>query len=103
GDGGHDLAPEHRGGEHVRLVDGADLLAALAGGQEGDMGDALDFGHAVAHGVDADPVTPGAVDPLGLREVDAAGKLADHQDVEAAGDHFLFQGGGGGERREDDG
>ncbi len=84
GDAGDDLAPEHRGGEDVGLVDGADLLAALAGRLEGDMGDALDLRHAVAHGVDADPLAPVPFDPLRLGEVDAAGQFADHQDIEAA-------------------
>ena len=41
---GDHVAPELEGLEHVRLVDAGHLLVALAGGLEGDMGDAFDLG-----------------------------------------------------------
>jgi hypothetical protein len=41
---GHHVLPELEGFQHVGLVHAGDLLAALAGGLEGDVGDALDLG-----------------------------------------------------------
>ena len=44
---GHRLAPQLRGRQHVGLVDRGDLLPAMAGRAEGDMGDPLDLGAGV--------------------------------------------------------
>ena len=97
---GHDLAPEHGGFENVGLVDGADALAAGLGGVDGDLGDALDFAGLVDHGIDgllfAVFKRGGG---LGLAEVDAAGKLADADDVDAVGDALLLERGGIGQLR----
>ncbi len=80
-DGG---APELRDLEDVGLVDGGELLAALAGELEGDAGDADDLVAGVAHGVDG--LAGSLVPPAGLAEVEAAEELADEEDVDAFGD-----------------
>ena len=99
GDAGDDLAPEPRGLHHVGLVDRGDLrlvagaLGAAAGGLEGGAGDALDFGGVVLAGVEG-----GVAVAAGLAEVDAAGELADDQQV-GAGDALLAQRAGAHQRR----
>ena len=76
GEPGHGLAPEPRRLQHVRLVDGGDPPAPLAGGLEGHAGDALDLLDRVG------AVVVGAVTvPTGVTEVDAPGELPDHQQV----------------------
>ena len=74
---GH-LAPQARRLEHVGLVDGAELLAAAARDARRGPHDALDLGD----GVDAGVAGAIAVAQL-LAEVDAAGQLAHHQQVDA--------------------
>ena len=85
--GGDDPAPEHGGFEHVGFVHRADFFAARLGGDGGDLGDALDLGGFVNHRVDgllfAVFEQRGG---LGLAEVDAAGQLANADDVDAVGD-----------------
>ena len=88
---GDGLAPEARGGEHVGLVEGPDLGGRVLGqGEEaGEAGDALNLGAAVGLGVAgvAGTVVLGAV-----AEVDAAGKLADDDEVGTAADLGLERG-----------
>ena len=78
-------------------------LAALARRLEGDVGDALDLGARVAHGVEGflgageGAVGRGAA-AARLAEVDVAGELADDQDVEP-GDEFGLQARGVGQLR----
>ena len=99
GDPGHDLAPEPRRLHHVRLVDRGDLrlvarsLAASAGGLECGPGDPLDFRGLVLAGVEG-----GVALATRLAEVDAAGELADDQQV-GAGDAVLAQRAGAHQRR----
>jgi hypothetical protein len=68
---------------------------------EGHVRDALDLGHAVAQGVEADPAVPLTLDPFGLGEVDAAGQLPNHQDVESAAHDLFLERRCAGERRKD--
>src|SRR5207245_2111708 len=68
-------------------------LPTLAGRLEGDLGDADDLRRRVDLGVDA-PLAVGCfLDALGLAEVDAAGQLADDQEVCADDDLRLQRGG----------
>jgi hypothetical protein len=46
------LPPQDRRLEHVGLVDQRDVPTAGPGGRDGDVGDPLDLGAAVDHGVD---------------------------------------------------
>src|SRR5207247_1038540 len=86
-DFGDDVLPELEGLQHVGLVDAGYTLAALARGLEGDVGDALDLGLRVAHGVEGFfgagemAVDRGAA-AARLAEVDVAGELADDEDVQ---------------------
>ena len=95
---GHDLAPEDGSFEDVGLVDGADALAACVCGVDGDLGDALDLAGLVDHGVDG---LLFAVFERGgrlrLAEVDAAGELADADDVDTGRDALFLERGGVGE------
>ena len=97
---GDDLFPELEGLQHVGLVDAGQAVAALAGGLEGDMGDAADFGLRVAHGVEALALAgERAIDrnahTARLAEIDVAGQFADDQDIES-GHHLRLQRGGAG-------
>jgi hypothetical protein len=89
-DAGDDLAPEAGGLEDVGLVDRGDawgtaIGGAAAGRLEGGAGDPLDFGPVVLAGVEG-----GIAVAAGLAEVDAAGELADDQQV-GAGDAVFAQ------------
>jgi hypothetical protein len=86
---GDDVLPELEGLEHVGLVDAGDLLAALARGLEGHVGDALDLRAAVAHGVEGflgtgEVAVHRSAAAARLAEVDVAGELADDEDVQPA-------------------
>ena len=91
------LAPEDRGGEDVRFVDGADFAGAGSGGGDGDFEDAFDFAFFVDHLVCRLDVAVG--ERLGALwpEVDAAGELAYAYNVDAFGDALGFERGGIGE------
>ncbi len=97
GDGG---APELGDLEDVGLVDGGDLLAALAGEFEGYASYADDLFAGVAHGVDG--FVGVTIPPAGLAEVEAAEQLADEEDVDVFGD-FGAQGRAGGKGSVGDG
>ena len=71
-------APQSRGLEHVRLVDGGQLAAPRARELRRDTHHALDLDDAVAAHVER--LGGGA---LLLAEIDAAGELANHHDVDA--------------------
>ena len=73
------------------------MAAAGLGGFEGDVGDAFDFGLFVDHGIDGGHFAIDEGAAFGLAEVDAAGEFADAEDVEAAGDEFVFDWAGVGE------
>ncbi len=93
GDGGDDLAPEPRGLEHVCLVHRGDPRRAAVGGAaagrlEGGAGDAVDLPHRVLA-----VVMGGVAVAAGVAEVDAAGELADDEQV-GADDPLLAQGAG---------
>lgn len=87
----HGLAPYAAGFEHVRLVDRADLLAALHRHFEGAAADALDLVDRVVHIVRAG-LAPAlvALTAVVLAEVDIAGQLAADKDVEAVTDDLRF-------------
>ena len=95
-----DPPPELRGLEHVGLVHGHDLLAALARGFEGDFGDADDLRRGIDLGVDAALAALVGLDPARRAEVDPAGQLADHHDVETVDDLGLERRGVGQHREE---
>src|SRR5207249_10647912 len=65
----------------------------LAGRLESDLGDADDLRRRVDLGVDATLAARRLLDALGLAEVDAAGQLADDQEVGAGDDLRLERGG----------
>ena len=78
----HRLAPQPGCFQHVRLVDGNHVLAALAGGVKRGAGNALDFHDAVPLGV----VSLRAILPLAaatLAKVNATGQFAHHHQVKA--------------------
>ena len=99
GDPGDHLAPEPRGLEHVGLVDRGDPRRAAVGPGapdrrlEGGAGDPLDLGHRVLAGV-----VGGVAVAAAVAEVDAAGQLADDEQV-GAGDPVLAQRAGADQRR----
>ena len=97
GEFGNGFAPEDAVFEDVSLVDGGDFFAAQLGGLEGDVSDAFDFAAAVDHGVDGDGLAVFLMGALGFSEVEAAGEFTHAEDVEAALDERLFDGGGVGE------
>ena len=81
----HHGLPEAGGLQHVALFHGADLLATLAGGLEGHLGDAADLVLVVDHGVVAHAQAVTFFDGAGLAEVDVTGQLAHHDEVQTAG------------------
>ena len=97
-----DFAPELHGFEHVGLVDGAELVAAEAGGLEAGVGDAGDLVLGVAHGVDADASAVLDVDAAGLAEIEVPVQFAEDEHVDAF-DDLGAQGGGADELGEDEG
>lgn len=88
---GHDLPPETRARQDVRLVDRVDRQRGF--GREGDLRRharyALDFLDAVDHGVPRDVLLRRDVLLLALAKVDTADELADDDDVDALGDGLL--------------
>ena len=98
----HHSSPQAGGVQHVGLVHAGDLLVALHGHVEGHLGNAADL----TLGVHLHVVGCGThIGLLGaaLAEVDAAGELTDHHDVQAAGEDLSLQGRGVGQLLEDDG
>ena len=81
-----DLTPQAAGGEDVRLVDAGEVAATTRSKRECELHDALDLRSSVAKRVDrrGDPV--GFLAPLRSPEVEAAGQLADDEDVRIAAD-----------------
>ncbi|MPM77111.1 hypothetical protein SDC9_124111 [bioreactor metagenome] len=90
----HHGAPQAGGFEHVCLVDAGDLFAAQTGQLKGPAADALDFLFGIGHQVGGlfSPVL--GLIAIPLAEVDAAGKLAHHHQVDALFSGLLFQGAG---------
>ena len=90
----HDLPPQTRAREHVRLVDRVDRQRRVR--SECDLcrhaRDPLDFLHAVDHGVPRDVFLRRDVLFLALAEVDPADELADDDDVDAPRDGLLQRG-----------
>ena len=96
---GHHLVPEHAGLHDVALFHRADAVVAGARQFEGDAGDALDLVGVVDLGVDAALLAVAEIDDfLRLAEIDAAGQLADDQDIEAV-DQLRLQRGSRCQRR----
>lgn len=80
----HDLAPQTAGGQHIRLVQGPNLLLASATGHEASQtSNTFDLGAGVGFRV---PGRAGAVVFLALAKVDAARQLADNDNVGATAD-----------------
>ena len=81
-----DLAPEPAGGQHVCLVDTGEVSAPIGGELERQLHDALDLRARVPQRVDGrlDPVV--LLASLRTAEVEAAGQLAQDQDVGAGPD-----------------
>ena len=93
------LVPEHAGLHHVALFHRGDLVAALARELEGDAGDAFDLVAVVHLGIDGALLSVAEIgDGLGLAEIDAAGELAQDDDIEPV-HHLALEAGGVGERR----
>src|SRR5205085_5444586 len=82
--GADHFAPENRRVEHVRLVDRAEPLFALARYLEAEASNAAYLGLAVEHGVEAFGITVG-VDTAAARrtEIDVAGELAHNHQVQS--------------------
>ena len=87
----HDLPPQTRARQDVRLVDRVDRQRGV--GREGDLRrharDALHFLDAVDHGVPSYVLPRRNVLFLALAKVDAPNELADDDDVDAPGDGLL--------------
>ena len=93
------LVPEHAGLHHVALLHRGHLVAALLRQLEGDAADALDLVGVVDLGVDGALLAVAEIgDGLGLAEIDAAGELAQDDDVESV-DHLALERRGFGQRR----
>ena len=93
------LVPQHAGLHHVALFHRGDLVAPLARQLEADPRDALDLVGVVDLGIDGALLAVAEIgDGLRLAEIDAAGQLAQDDDVEAL-DHLALEARGFGERR----
>ena len=79
----HDGAPQAGGFQHIGLVHTGHLLAAEAGQLKGPAADALNLLLGIGHPVDALHAPVRGVVPLPLAEVDAAGQLPHHHQVNA--------------------
>ena len=98
----HHASPQAGGVQNVGLVHAGDLLVPLHGHVKSHLGNAADL----TLGVHLHVVGGGThVGLLGaaLAEVDAAGELTDHHDVQTAGEDLGLQGRGIGQLLEDDG
>src|ERR1700716_3890474 len=94
----NDLVPEHAGLHHVALLHRGDLVAPLARELETDAGNALDLVGVVDLGIDRAFLAVAEIgDGLGLAEIDAAGELAQDDDVESV-DYLALEARSGGER-----
>ena len=90
---GHHPPPQAGGLQHIGLVHTGHVLAALHGHVKGHLGNPADL----LLGILLDVVGGGAqvcVLHALFPEVDAAGELPNHHDVQAAGQNFRLQGGG---------
>jgi hypothetical protein len=82
----HDHFPPQAGGfQHVAFFHGADLVAALAGRFKAHPGNAADFFLSIDHGVEARAQAVARFYAARFAEVDVAGKLAHHHQVQAFG------------------
>ncbi len=89
----HHITPQLGGFQHVHLVDGADLLAALLGCLEGHMPDTTDLVFVVDHRVAANALAVFHGNPARFAEIDAACQLTHNQDIQAGHDFGLERGG----------
>ncbi len=81
-----DLPPEPAGGQHVGLVDAGQMAAPIGGQLERQLNDALDLRARVPQGVDGRLDSIVLLASLRTAEVEAAGELAQDQDVGAGAD-----------------
>ena len=91
--GGDLVAPELAHIQHVGLVHAAKPPAPGHGQLERHLGDAVDLVVEVGHGVEGPHPALSLHPPLRGAEVNAAGKLTHHQQVNRF-DHLPFEGGG---------
>ena len=89
-DFGDDIAPQLRHFQHVGLVHGGDLVAALDGEIERHASNADDLPLVVDVRIDAPATAVIEGDAARFAEVDAAGEFADDQNVQP-GHQFRFQ------------
>ena len=80
----HHLAPQAGAIQDVGLVHGSHFAAARARQLKSHARDALDFGLAVAHGVDGHAIARSALRAARLSEVDASQQFPHDQDIGAA-------------------
>ena len=82
----HLLAPQQPGLHDVGLVSAAHPPRSIPGQIERDPCHPADFAGGIDMGVDPAPGVPFARHAAGLAEIDAAGQLANEQDIEAGDD-----------------
>ena len=87
----HDGAPQAAGLQHVGLVHAGHLFPAQPGHFKGAAADALDLHFGVSHQVGTLHPPVRRVVAIALAEVDAAGQLPDHHQVDALFGGLLFQ------------
>ena len=87
----HNPAPENAVLKHICLVDGGDLLAALAGGLEGDLRNAADFAFPINHGIHREILAVLALDVFGFAKIKTAGEFPHAEHIEAAFDQARVQ------------
>ena len=88
---GDNSTPQDRSLEHVGFVDRTDAVAACFSGIDCDLGDAFDFAGLVDHRVDRLLLTVFECGGgFGLTEIDAAGELANADDVDPIGDTIVL-------------
>ena len=88
-----DLSPQAGGFEHVRLVDGSDVVPALAGKFKGDLCNARHLFHAVFFGI-VGKFAAFAHASAALAEVNAADEFAHDHEVNAFLGDVFSQGAG---------
>ena len=89
---GHHPAPELGNLQHVGFVDTGQFLAAFAGQGESHVGDALDFGAGVSHGVHSALLGPGAGNAARCSIIETPCQFADNNHVDPF-DQMIFKGG----------
>ena len=92
-DGLNAVTPQLAYIEHVGLVDRAEPAAAVNGQVEAHLGDPINFVVRVGHGVEGTHMAIGLHPSLGGAEVNAAGELPHHHQVNPL-DHLALEAAG---------